>query len=102
MTDFEENWKNSEVISIFAQSLVADKEADIGQTPTNEYISEVKVEKDPIIEFTGYIRAQAALETYSIVNDLKKLAQEAIVNKNYKAALLIESAIEDLENRIDD
>lgn len=102
MADFEENWKNSKIIAAVVDAGTFESTKESAELPTNETVIEPKPMISPQEDFSGYIRAMAALETYNIVEELKKCAKDAVNTKNYKAALLIESVIDDLENVIED
>lgn len=94
MPDNEENWKNSEVISIFAEQYFANM-VDNNLVEEVPKFSDIKVNDNHTTnELTQQLLVSAELEREIIIDDLRKLLASAINEKNHRAALLIEGAIE--------
>lgn len=95
MNDFETNWKNSEVVSVFADTYFS-KTADLEVAPVARVSEILPSTLDVDFMFDNSLTIIAEFEREKMADDLKKIAKLASEDGNHKVAFLIESTIESL------
>ena len=97
--DNEENWKNSEVITIFANDYLESPKDAINETITAETVEVPAEEVAPVKpSFDEHLAAKLELEKESIANELRSVLDVATKDGNHKIALMIENALDRLYN----
>lgn len=91
----EENWKNSEVMQNFAEFYQEPREVE--QEPL-EVLDKVAVVDDiDQNEYDAHDKIMSALgEVDLVIEQLSKIASEAAMSGNVKAAYMVERSIEDI------
>jgi hypothetical protein len=95
MNDFETNWKNSEVISIFANTYLDTVTAsDLIPSTEEKIIKSPEANVNTDFMFADDITIRAEFERERIANDLKKIAALASEDGDHQIAFLIENTID--------
>jgi len=103
--DYESNWKNSEIVTNFidiyeAQRDAIEKEAAEIEQREFEEQSIKQASIDALAEqqyLNNYLRVKAEIEWIELKKEMNKLASNAAIQGNHRAAFMIESTIEDIE-----
>lgn len=102
--DTEANWKNSEIATNFidiyeAQKAALEKEAADLEAAEQRELAEDEAAIEAAAQrryLENYHRVKAEVELTEMKKVMSKMASDAALNGNHKAALMIESAISDL------